>query len=71
MLPHPWTSDGVWVKGDMVNAVAFHRLDLFRLGRDQSGKRHYLLTPLSDDTLKKIRHCMLNAIGLGTLTKHL
>ena len=27
-LPHPWESEGIWVKGDMVYAVGFHRLDL-------------------------------------------
>jgi mRNA interferase MazF len=70
-LPEPWKSDGVWVKGDMVNAVGFHRLDLIRLGKDFGGKRQYLLTPLSVENIKKIRHCVLTAIGLGTLTKHL
>src|SRR5687768_13432220 len=33
-LPIPWESDDIWVKGDMVNAVGFHRLDFFRLGKD-------------------------------------
>lgn len=58
-LPEPWESDGVWVKGDMVNAVGFHRLDFFRLGKDTGGKRHYLYQPLSADTIKQIRSCVL------------
>lgn len=70
-LPEPWTSNGVWVKGDMVNAVGFHRLDFFRQGKDFSGKRQYLMTPLSNDNLKQIRLCVLRALGLSTLTKHL
>lgn len=70
-LPGRWRSDGVWVKGDMVNAVGFHRLDLFRLGKDREGKRTYLLTPLSEENLKTIRTCVLHGMGLSTLTKHL
>jgi mRNA interferase MazF len=70
-LPPPWESNGVWVKGDMVNAVGFHRLDLFRLGKDFGGKRRYLMTPLSADSIKKIRQCVLRALGLNSLTNHL
>ena len=70
-LPPPFQSDGVWVKGDMVNAVGFHRLDLVRLGKERSGKRVYLYEPLSDDALRKIRACVLRAIGLPALTKRL
>jgi mRNA interferase MazF len=69
-LPDPWESDGIWVKGDMVNAVAFRRLDLFRLGK-KDGKRIYLLEPLSAENIRIIRHCVLRAHGLGSLTKHL
>jgi len=70
-LPDPWRSNGVWVKGDMVNVVGFHRLDLVRLGKDQNGRRQYLLEPLSDDNIRKIRACVLSALGLSTLTNSL
>jgi uncharacterized protein YifN (PemK superfamily) len=70
-LPPPWQSNGVWVKGDMVNAVGFHRLDLFRLGKAEDGKRIYRFDTLSAEQLKQIRGCVLKAIGLTTLTKHL
>jgi mRNA interferase MazF len=55
----------------MVNAVGFHRLDFFRVGKDFSGNRQYHMTPLSSENIKEIRLCVLRAIGLGTLTKHL
>lgn len=70
-LPEPWNSDGVWVKGDMVNAVAFHRLDLIRLGKDRNGKRQYLYEPLSRENMQAVRACVLRALGLSILTKHL
>lgn len=70
-LPPPLQSDGVWVKGDMVNAVGFHRLDLIRLGKDRNGKRVYLYDPLSADIIKEIRACMLRAMGLWALTNSL
>lgn len=67
-LPAPWGSDGIWVKGDMINAVGFHRLDLIRLGRTGSGSRDYLLEPLPADTLATIQACVLAALGLQNLT---
>ena len=70
-LPEPWDSDGVWVKGDMVNAVGFHRLDLIHFDKDLNGKRQYLYKPLNHENIKQIRSCILRAIGLGALTKHL
>jgi mRNA interferase MazF len=70
-LPAPFTSEGVWVKGDMVNAVGFHLLDLIRLSKTENGKRRYRYEPLSDEIIKKIRECVLKGLGLSTLTKHL
>jgi uncharacterized protein YifN (PemK superfamily) len=70
-LPSPWTSDGIWLKGDMINAVGFHRLDLFRLGKTEAGARDYLMEPLPPETLARIRACILAALGLQALTRHL
>lgn len=70
-LPPPWTAE-MWVKGDMVAAVGFHRLGLIRLGRDEAGKRRiYRMNVLSTEQLKKVRACVLHSIGLFQLTKHL
>ena len=71
MLPQPWESDGIWIKGDMVNAVGFHRLSLIRLGKNKAGKRIYRYEPLNQDIIAQIRACVLHAIGLSRLTKHL
>ena len=70
-LPPPFNSETAWIKGDMVNAVGFHRLDLVRLGKDQNGKRRYLLEPVGSDILLRARQCVLHGIGLSTLTKGL
>lgn len=67
-LPEPWSSDAIWVKGDMINAVGFHRLDLIRLGRAEGGGRMLLLQPLPGETLATIRRCILAGLGLGALT---
>ena len=69
--PAPFQSDGIWVKGDMVNAVGFHRLDLIRIGKDRFGKRVYLYRPLAAEVLREVRQCVLRGIGLSTLTRHL
>jgi uncharacterized protein YifN (PemK superfamily) len=70
-LPEPWKPGPMWVKGDMVAAIAFHRLDFFRYGKDRSGKRIYRYDPVSAEDLKRVRHCILCALGLASLTPHL
>lgn len=70
-LPRPWTSPSVWIKGDMVYSVSFERLDLIRFSKDQTGKRQYHLTPLSDEQLKQVYACVLHGLGLSILTKHI
>lgn len=70
-LPDWMVSHGVWVKGDMVAAVGFHRLDFISFGKSKSGKRRYYYSTLSPQNLKKIRSCVLHGIGLSSLTKYL
>ena len=70
-LPRGWGKRPRWVKGDMVNAVGFHRANLLRLGKDRAGTRVYQLRPLPPDLLRKVRRCVLHGMGLSTLTKHL
>lgn len=62
----------MWVKGDMVAAVGFQRLDLIRIGRDDETKqRRYRMQPLTAEQLKQVRGCVLHSLGLFQLTKHL
>lgn len=70
-LPERWGNHDRWVKGDMINTVAFHRVDLLRLGKDRTGKRIYQMQPLPAEMFKIVRRCALHGIGLSTLTKHL
>jgi mRNA interferase MazF len=70
-LPAPLSSKGLWVKGDMVNAVGLHRLDLIRLEKNFRGKKQYRYDPVSAEQLTEIRRCILMAMGLAGLTKHL
>jgi len=68
-LPPPFDSETMWIKGDMVNTVGFHRIELIRLGKDKSGKRQYLTTPVGAELLLVAHHCLLNSLGLNALTK--
>jgi mRNA interferase MazF len=70
-LPTPWASDGIWVKGDMIYSIGFHRLDLIRLGKSTQGKRIYRMDTISEEQMKQVKCCVLNGLGLSTLTKHL
>lgn len=70
-LPPPWDAGPNWLKGDMIAAVGFQRLDLIRMGRDAAGKRTYREETLEPEDLKKVRSCVLNGLGMAHLTKHL
>jgi mRNA interferase MazF len=70
-LPPPWSSAGVWIKGDMVYAVSFRRLSFIRSGKDISGKRIYRYDALDASRMVIVRKCVLHGLGLGFLTKHL
>ena len=70
-LPDWMQSDGVWVKGDMIQAVAFHRLDFIRVGKAQDGRRQYYYSTLNDANIKRIRKAVLSGLGLAQLTKRL
>lgn len=65
--------DSSWVKGDMVYAVGFHRLDLIllRTRNPQTGKREYFNRCFSRDRMKDIYSCVLTAMNLGHVTEHI
>lgn len=70
-LPRPYHhTKTMWVKGDMINTVAFHRLELLRYEKNQ-GKRTYYLHALSAKELDDVYACVLRGLGLSCLTKHL
>ena len=70
-LPHPWESKGIWVKGDMIYSIGFHRLNLIRLRKSSDGKRIYRMNVVSEEQLKEIKCCVLRGLGMSSLTKHL
>ena len=70
-LPPPWEKGPNWVKGDMVYAVAFRRLELIRFGRAEDNRRTYILIQLQNRDLKEVRKCVLHALGFSSLTKHM
>jgi uncharacterized protein YifN (PemK superfamily) len=69
-LPSPWGSDGIWVKGDMVYSIGFHRLNLIRMGKD-GGKRIYRMDTISAEQMRQVKCCVLSGLGMAMLTKHL
>jgi uncharacterized protein YifN (PemK superfamily) len=70
-IPEPWGIQPRWVKGDMVLAVRFHRLDLLSLGRDSAGRRVYQLETLTREDFRTVQACVLEGLSLGRLTKSL
>jgi uncharacterized protein YifN (PemK superfamily) len=71
-LPPPRSAGEVWVKGDMIAAVGFHRLNLIRAGRNEGTRaRQYRMDVLKPEQLKAVRKCVLHGLGLFQLTKHI
>ena len=70
-LPGRWGDQERWIKGDMINSVGFHRVDLLRMGKNERGKRLYQTEVLPMETMKLVRVCVLHGMGMSTLTKHL
>lgn len=70
-LPNEWGHRERWIKGDMVNAVGFHRIDLLRMGKDRNGKRIYQTKALPTELFKAVQICTLHGMGFSALTKHL
>ena len=62
-LPPPWSGEPTWIKGDMVYAVAFHRLDFIRHGKGADGRRRYRYETLGEDQMRDVRHCVLCGLG--------
>lgn len=70
-LPAPWGSDGIWVKGDMIYSIGFHRLDLIRLGKQPDGTRTYRFDTITPEQMNEVKSCVLRGLGLSTLTRHI
>lgn len=71
-LPAPYDYMIGWVKADMFATVSFSRLFMPRhKERDENGKRIYDKRKIGTSELKKVRECMLNALGLSNLTSYL
>jgi mRNA interferase MazF len=68
-LPAPFDSLVVWAKCDMISTVGFRRLDMFRTGRDQNGKRKYLTSKIDPEQLEALRSGVCAGLGINlTLT---
>lgn len=63
-LPVPFDSPIMWAKCDMIATVSFDRLDLFRTGRDQQGKRKYLTRRVDEAVLERIRAGVRSGLGI-------
>jgi uncharacterized protein YifN (PemK superfamily) len=62
-LPYPYASPTMWVKGDIVLTVAFHRLRLLYAGKT-GGQRIYDVRVLDAGTLEAVRDCVRCGLGL-------
>jgi mRNA interferase MazF len=63
-LPAPYESPRMWVKADMILAVAFHRLKLLERGKDGTGQRIYDVRVLPTETMNEVRACIAHSLGM-------
>jgi len=62
-LPHPYVAPTMWLKGDIVLTVAFHRLRLLFSGKI-GGQRVYDIRVLDSATMDQVRQCVRAGLGL-------
>jgi mRNA interferase MazF len=62
-LPPPYANPVMWVKGDIVLTVAFHRLRQLFSGWD-GGQRVYDVRVLDEATMERVRACVRAGIGV-------
>jgi uncharacterized protein YifN (PemK superfamily) len=62
-LPHPYSEPVMWLKGDVVLTVAFHRLRLL-FAEWNGGQRVYDVRVLEPDVMARVRECVRHGLGL-------
>lgn len=62
-LPDPYSEPRMWLKGDIVLTVAFHRLRLL-FSRWEGGERVYDVRVLDEATMDRVRACVRAGIGV-------
>jgi uncharacterized protein YifN (PemK superfamily) len=62
-LPWPFEEPTVWLKGDIVLTVAFHRLRLL-FSRWNGGQRVYDIRVLDQATFGRVQQCVRAGLGL-------
>jgi hypothetical protein len=63
LLPFPYEEPEMWVKGDIVLTVAFHRLRLLFSGWDH-GQRVYDVRVLEPAVFQQVKACVRAGLGL-------
>lgn len=63
VLPRPYDSPTMWLKGDIVLTIAFHRLRLLQSGWDH-GQRVYDVRVLEPAVMDQVRACVRAGLGL-------
>ncbi|MCJ2110503.1 type II toxin-antitoxin system PemK/MazF family toxin [Methylobacterium sp. E-025] len=64
LLPHPYEAEVMWLKGDIVLTVAFHRLRLL-FERWEGGQRVYDVRVLEPELFAQVQQCVRSGLGLG------
>lgn len=62
-LPDPYSEPRMWLKGDIVLTVAFHRLRLL-FDRHEAGQRVYDVRVLPPEIFAQVRECVRSGLGL-------
>lgn len=62
-LPEPYSNPRMWLKGDVVLTVAFHRLRLL-FDRHEAGQRVYDVRVLPADVFEDVKACVRAGLGL-------
>lgn len=64
-LPKPFNnSSHAYAKCDLVMSVSYERLNLFFDGKDENGKRKYLIPQITNEEMLAINDCIKEFLGI-------
>lgn len=66
ILPWPYDSEYMWVKGDMAYTLSLDRMNM-PFEKDEHGTRRFVQYQLSDENFNIVLGCLLEGQGLGHL----
>jgi len=64
VLPFPYNSPTMWIKGDMIYSLSLSRMNFPFSGKDNNGRRIYDIRVLGAADMNVVEQCVLNGLDI-------